>query len=104
MMERCTLQLSAEDRFDRLRRIDWWEQDRLQSAKILVLGAGALGNEILKNLALLAIVNIFVPDLARIEESNLPRSVLFREPDVVHSNDHVAAEADQVIPPDRIVP
>ncbi len=37
-----------EDRFARFKLINWWEQKRLAKAKILVVGAGALGNEILK--------------------------------------------------------
>ena len=43
---------------------------------VLVVGAGALGNEILKNLALLGIGNVLVADLDKIENSNLSRSVL----------------------------
>ena len=44
---------AEEDRFHRFRLIGWWDQDRLARAKVLVVGAGALGNEIVKNLALL---------------------------------------------------
>lgn len=72
---------SREDRFHRFRLISWWDQQRLASAKTLVIGAGALGNEIIKNLALLGIGNLFVADLDRIENSNLSRSVLYREAD-----------------------
>ena len=39
------------DRFDRFRLISWWDQNRLAAAKVLVVGAGALGNELVKNLA-----------------------------------------------------
>ncbi len=42
-----------EDRFARFRLISWWDQDKLARARVVVIGAGALGNEILKNLALL---------------------------------------------------
>ena len=71
-----------EDRFSRLRLIPWWDQKKIQFANILVVGAGALGNEIMKNLALLGFQNIVVVDLDTIETSNLSRSVLFRVSDV----------------------
>jgi adenylyltransferase/sulfurtransferase len=94
------LQQEPGDRFDRFRRIDWWKQNRLRDAKVLVIGAGALGNEILKNLALLGVGNIFIADLDRIEESNLSRSVLFRPGDRGKSKAEVAAKAVASIYPD----
>ena len=48
---------------------------------MLVVGAGALGNELLKNLALLGVGTIVVIDLDAVENSNLSRCVLFRESD-----------------------
>jgi adenylyltransferase/sulfurtransferase len=71
-----------QDRFSRLRLIPWWDQAKIQAAKVLVVGAGALGNEVLKNLALLGFLNVVVVDLDFIETSNLSRSVLFRASDV----------------------
>ena len=61
--------------------ISWFEKDRVQNAKVLVAGAGALGNEILKNLALFGVGNIFIVDFDTIEYSNLTRSILYREHD-----------------------
>ena len=52
---------------------------------------GALGNEILKNLALLGVGTVVVADRDRIENSNLSRSVLFREEDCGRSKAEVAA-------------
>ena len=74
-------EVAEQDRFDRFGLISWWDQARLSRAKVLVVGAGALGNEIVKNLALLGVGNIFIADLDRIENSNLSRSILYRESD-----------------------
>lgn len=61
--------------------LSWFNTDKVSSAKVMVVGAGALGNEVLKNLALFGIGNIVVVDFDRIEHSNLCRSVLFRGKD-----------------------
>jgi len=87
-------------RFDRFKLIAWWDQDRLRNAKVLVIGAGALGNELLKNLALLGVGNVLVADLDIIENSNLSRSVLYRASDSGKAKATVAAEAAREIYPD----
>ena len=33
----------VEDRFERFRRIPWWDQQRLAAARVLVVGAGGAG-------------------------------------------------------------
>ena len=87
----------TEDRFSRFGLIEWWDQQKLRDAKILVIGAGAIGNEILKNLALLGVGHVFVIDLDVIELSNLSRSVLFRPSDVGRWKAIVSAERTREI-------
>ena len=41
-----------DDRWERSRRIEWLDLDRVQRARFLVVGAGALGNEAVKDLVL----------------------------------------------------
>ena len=89
-----------EDRYSRLRLIPWWDQVKIQNAKIMVVGAGALGNELVKNLTLLGIGNILILDMDSIENSNLTRSVLFRRNDVGRYKSEVAAERAREINPD----
>ncbi|MDP9172861.1 MAG: ThiF family adenylyltransferase [Planctomycetota bacterium] len=88
-----------DDRFHRFGLISWWDQAKLAQAKVLVVGAGALGNEIVKNLALLGVGNVLIADLDRIENSNLSRSVLYRASDNGKFKADVAAKAARDIYP-----
>jgi adenylyltransferase/sulfurtransferase len=80
------------DRYHTFGYISWWQQEVVRNATILVVGAGALGNEVLKNLALMGIGNILIADFDTIEDSNLSRSVLFREGDRGRRKVDAAAE------------
>src|SRR5258707_15825094 len=84
-------QLANNERFSRQSQIHGWSQQVLSRAKLLVAGSGALGNETLKNLALLGTGTLGIIDFDSVEVTNLSRSVLFRENDVGQPKAHVAA-------------
>lgn len=70
----------------------------LQSTKLFVVGAGAIGCEVLKNLAAMnagtgTVGSISVTDMDTIERSNLSRQLLFRDTDIGKFKSKAAAEA-----------
>src|SRR5512140_691423 len=88
-----------KDRLGTFEFISWWEREKVQQAKVLVVGAGALGNEVIKNLALMGVGYIFIIDFDKIEAANLSRSVLFREQDNNRSKAEVVAARAKSINP-----
>lgn len=58
-------------------------QERIAAARIMVVGCGALGNEVLKNLVLMGAEHLVVVDFDRVESGNLSRSVLFTKEDAL---------------------
>ncbi len=87
------------DRLGTFDFISWWERDKVQNARVLVVGAGALGNDVIKNLALMGVGHIFIIDFDTIEAANLSRSVLFRESDNHRSKAEVAAARAKALNP-----
>ena len=88
-----------EGRFSRHEAIPGWSQKRLSEARVLVAGCGALGNEVLKNLALLGIGEIGLIDFDVVESSNLARCVFFREGDIGKLKAEVAAKCVRELNP-----
>lgn len=80
------------DFFARQELIGWWDQAAISGAKVMVAGAGALGNETIKNLMLLGFGNLLICDFDQIEDSNLSRTVLFRKEDIGKPKARAAAE------------
>jgi len=89
-----------KDRLGTFEFISWWEREKVQAAKMMVVGAGALGNEVLKNLALMGVGHLFIVDFDTIEAANLSRSVLFRPEDNGKKKAEVAARRVKELNPD----
>lgn len=87
--------------------LSWFKKEKVKNARVLVAGAGALGNEVVKNLALFGVGHIYVVDFDHIEISNLTRSVLFRESDAYnksYKSEIVAKRAMEINPQIEVIP
>lgn len=87
--------------------LSWFKKERVKNARVLVAGAGALGNEVVKDLTLFGVGHIYVVDFDRIEVSNLTRSVLFREEDAFahrYKAEVVAKRAMEINPQIKVTP
>ncbi|MHC1774108.1 MAG: ThiF family adenylyltransferase [Lentimicrobium sp.] len=76
--------------------LSWFDLEKVKNAKVMVVGAGALGNEVLKNLALFGVGKLVIVDFDVIEYSNLCRSVLFRKEDAETHRPKVEAAAQRI--------
>jgi molybdopterin/thiamine biosynthesis adenylyltransferase len=95
----------SADRYESLRLIEGWDHQRLQQRTVMVVGIGALGNEVAKNLLLLGIGRIVLVDFDDVSTTNLSRSILFRAADSGQPKVSVAATGMKEINPDvKVLP
>lgn len=87
-----------EDRFDRSKRIGWLDMDRIEKENVLVVGAGALGNEVVKDLVLSGFRRISLVDMDRVVMSNLNRCLFFTEADSRHRRAKATVVARRAAP------
>ena len=71
-------------------------QDQVSAAHVMVVGCGALGNEVLKNLVLMGVTHIVVVDFDIVEMGNLTRSVLFTKSDAERKRLKVEVVAERL--------
>lgn len=83
--------------------ISWWLPEILKDAHLAVVGCGAIGNEVLKNLALIRVGHLYTFDFDTISKSNLSRTVLFEPTDVGRSKVEVAVERLKRLSPETTV-
>ena len=86
-----------EDRFDRQKRINGWSQPSVSKSKCLVVGAGALGNEVIKLLVQMGVRDLTLVDYDSIVEANLNRCVFFNSSDIGKLKAEVLAEKAKVM-------
>lgn len=79
------------DVFDRQKRIDGWQQESISKQRVLVVGAGALGNEVVKGLAQLGVEAIDLVDDDCVDIPNLNRCVFFTQGEVGQKKAEVLA-------------
>ena len=82
-------------------------QEKLSNVKQFLVGAGAIGCEMLKNWAMIGLGTgpkgrIWVTDMDQIEKSNLNRQFLFRPKDVGQLKSECASRAVQAMNPDLV--
>uniref|UniRef100_A0AAV1UIK5 E1 ubiquitin-activating enzyme n=1 Tax=Peronospora matthiolae TaxID=2874970 RepID=A0AAV1UIK5_9STRA len=80
-------------------------QDDIKGLNMFLVGAGAIGCEMLKNWAMMGVASnengiIHITDMDTIEKSNLNRQFLFRSKDVQQAKSSVAARAIKAMNPD----
>lgn len=75
-----------QDRFDRSKRLGWFELERVRSANITVVGCGALGNEVVKDLVLSGFRKIVLVDMDMVQGSNMNRCLFFTRKDMEEKN------------------
>jgi molybdopterin-synthase adenylyltransferase len=93
----------TEDRYSRHRLIAGFSQELVAKLHIGIVGAGAIGNEVVKNVLLMGVGYVDLYDFDRAALSNLTRSVFLRESDVgIYKAQAVVERARQLNPTARL--
>jgi len=96
-----------EDIEDRTRRYFGQENlEKIKNSTILCVGAGAVGNEICKNLGMLGVGHIRLVDFDIVSKSNINRCIFFRPGDhkTISKVDAVAKRLPEIAPNTKVTP
>ena len=88
-------------------KLSWFRQGRVSAANVMVVGCGALGNEVLKNLVLFGAEHLVLVDFDEVEASNLSRSILYTRADAAAHRPKVEAATErlrQINPNVKVIP
>jgi molybdopterin-synthase adenylyltransferase len=88
------------DRYARHALIPGWDQGILGSARVIILGVGALGSEVARLLAQAGVGTLILCDGDIVEESNLSRGALFSTDDIGSPKVTAAARTLRAMCPD----
>jgi ubiquitin-activating enzyme E1 len=75
------------------------DYDKLSKSEFFIVGSGAIGCELLKNLAFLNVKKIIITDPDTIEKSNLSRQFLFRPDNIGQLKSEIASRAIKEMKP-----
>lgn len=77
--------------------------EQIQKTRPFIIGSGAIGCELIKNLGMLGVKEMYLTDMDYIEKSNLSRQFLFNDEDIRKSKAQTAAKKIKLMNPDTRV-
>lgn len=77
--------------------------EKIQNTRPFIIGSGAIGCELIKNLGMFGVKEMYLTDMDYIEKSNLSRQFLFNDEDIRKSKSQTASKKIKLMNPDTNV-